>query len=97
MINLCEEKGCIKGDWEYCIDLFLEYIIQWMLAYFQNLFVVFMNDLIIWVDDVEYLLVQEKQQLLYDWNVIGSDYECEFDVLDLFVYIVSQNKDKIVV
>ena len=96
-INLREEKGCIKGDWEYRTDLFSEHTIQRMSAHFQNLLAVFMNDPTTRVDDAEYLLAQEKQQLLYDWNATGSDYERESDVLDLFAHIVSQNKDKIAV
>lgn len=96
-INLREEQGCIKGDWEYRTDLFNEQTIRRMSAHFTNLLEAFSNNPLLPVDEVDYLQAEERQQLLYGWNETDTDYERDADVMAVFTDIASRNGDKVAI
>lgn len=96
-INMREEKGALVGDFEYRTDLFMAATIQRMISHFQNLLKAVVANPAGSIDDFDYLSVQERQQLLVDWNNTASDYERDADVVAVFAGQVRQYPDRIAV
>lgn len=92
-INMREEKGCLRGDFEYRTDLFADGTVSRMVSHFAEL----LKQLIAvpeqGVDDVVYISRAETQQLIQAWNNTTTDYERDSDILDVFQMVAREHAD----
>ena len=93
-INMREDKGQLKGDFEYRIDLFSEATMQRMVGHFTRLLSELVSNPEQGIDDVDYLPAAERNLLLTGWNATDTVYERDSDVLDIFQLIVEENADR---
>ncbi len=73
-ISLTQFDRSISGDIQYSTDLFNEDTMLRFWAHFQNLLKVVINYPEQHIDELEFLLLQEKEQLLIRWNDTHKEY-----------------------
>ncbi|TNC87021.1 MAG: non-ribosomal peptide synthetase [Alcanivorax sp.] len=96
-INMREENGQLKGDFEYRTDLFLGQTIGRMLGHFSRILAQLAENPEQGVDDVDYLPANEKQQLLQQWHCTVTSYERDSDVLDVFQQVCEEHAQRVAV
>ena len=96
-INMREDKGQLKGDFEYRIDLFSHATIQRMVGHLTRLLTELVANPEQGIDDVDFLPAAERNQLLTGWNATDSMYERDSDVLDIFQLMLEEHKGRIAV
>ena len=96
-INMREENGQLKGDFEYRTDLFNDDTIKRMVGHLSRMLAELVKDPERGVDDVDYLPAAEKQQLLQHWNTSVTPYERDSDVLDVFQLVREECADSVAV
>jgi len=96
-INMREEKGCLKGDFEYRTDLFAEDTMHRMVSHLTNLLQKLVKNPEQSIDDVDYLTEAERTLLLEEWNATSTAYERDSDILDVFQLVVEEHGDTVAV
>lgn len=74
-VNLREEKGAIKGDWEFATDLFKHATIERMMGHFKNLLMSIVQDPSVGIDELTLLSDSDRSQLLQNFNQTTAAYE----------------------
>ena len=74
-VNLREEQGAIKGDWEYSTDLFKRSTIERMMAHFSHLLASIVSDPSKGIDELQLLSEKDRHQLLVQFNPPTAEYE----------------------
>ncbi|MCG8672138.1 MAG: amino acid adenylation domain-containing protein [Pseudomonadales bacterium] len=83
-VNLREEQGAIKGDWEFSTDLFKPATIERMMGQFTNLLAAIVNDPSTGIDELNLLSAQDRDQLLNSLNETSADYERDDCIIKRF-------------
>ncbi len=96
-INMREEKGCLKGDWEFRTDLFDVATIERMIGHYENLLADVVQSPSNTINHLSYLSAEEKQNLLFQWNCDVREYERDASLVQVFSDIRQQNGDRVAV
>ncbi|MDX1695324.1 MAG: amino acid adenylation domain-containing protein, partial [Ketobacteraceae bacterium] len=83
-VNLREEKGVIKGDWEYATDLFKRATIERMMGHFRNLLASIVKDPSVGIDELTLLSPADRKQLLHGFNQTTAAYERNVCIIQRF-------------
>ncbi|RLT97983.1 non-ribosomal peptide synthetase [Ketobacter sp.] len=96
-INMREDKGQLKGDFEYRTDLFSQDTMQRMVGHFTRLLTQLVANPEQGIDTVDFLPAAERNQLLLGWNNTATAYERDSDVLDVFQTVLEESRARVAV
>ncbi|MAR93086.1 MAG: non-ribosomal peptide synthetase [Pseudomonadales bacterium] len=90
-INMREESGRLRGDFEYCTALYSHQTIERMVAHFQRLLRQLAGNPQQGIDEVDYLSASETRLLLEDWAGARPAYERDGDILSVWQAMLSRH------
>ncbi|MCG8313833.1 MAG: amino acid adenylation domain-containing protein, partial [Pseudomonadales bacterium] len=96
-VNLREEQGVIKGDWEYSTDLFERSTIERMMSHFSNLLESIVRNPSTGIDELNLLSDEDRQQLLIGFNPTAHQYERDDTIVQRFESMVESHSDAVAV
>ncbi|WP_264530522.1 non-ribosomal peptide synthetase [Flavobacterium sp. N502540] len=82
---------------EYNTDIYDAFLITRMFSHFENIMSQSMEQPEIFIEDLDYLLPSEKEQLLVDFNDTKADYPRDKTIIDLFEKQIEASPDSIAV
>jgi amino acid adenylation domain-containing protein len=83
-LEVFESNDKLFLTFEYATALFKQETIERFITYFRKIVVTITEDIHKKISDIEIIPIQEKHQLLYDFNDTGFEYPEEDTVLSLF-------------
>ncbi|MFC2146043.1 amino acid adenylation domain-containing protein [Acidobacteriota bacterium] len=92
-----EVEGRLSLTLEYSTNLFKRSTIERFIAYFKKIVSIVAAHPDVHIRDVEILLEEEKQQILYDFNDTTADYPKDKVLYELFAEQAEKNPDGIAV
>ena len=96
-LEIIPENDVLSLRFEYCTKLFNKDFITRLSKHYLNIMQTVINNNEIKIADIDMLSVEEKNQILYDFNNTKSDYPKDKTVIQLFEEQVQKNPDKIAV
>lgn len=96
-LTLMETKEGLQGSFEYATDLFKESTINQMIQHYEHLLEEIVADPSNNLGELELLSLEEKQQILIDWNNASKEYPDNKTIHQLFEEQVEKTPHNIAV
>ncbi|MBV1880989.1 MAG: amino acid adenylation domain-containing protein [Pseudomonadales bacterium] len=102
-LNLKEDQGQLKGEWEYNTDLFSEATIARIANHFRSLLKAILQNPAEKISTLNLMQENERQQILVEWNQtqtqtqLKTDYDRDASIVHYFELQVESRLDNIAV
>ncbi|UCH93127.1 MAG: AMP-binding protein, partial [Candidatus Aminicenantes bacterium] len=95
IFSFLRTQESIRGHVEYRALCYHPRTIERIVGHFQHLVEKVLSDVEIRVSDIEWLLPEEKQQILFDFNDTGEEYPRDKNLREMFAEQVEQTPDQV--